>query len=348
MGDAGRVMVAAHLRRGFPLVLLTLAVAAEAALQTTQAEGTLKSNNGTPDGLEQLKLTSTLGVDKLVKQDDDATDEDFVEVDSQSKATAKSKTKMRSRVKSKARSKMKFFGGGFFFFCDDSRRRRDDESKYDGDPDCSGFDCQNGQSRRRRSDDCSNGISSCLPVQSIVQTEQRGEVPITAVRVGDRVLTSDGYSEILFFAIRNPIARGKCWEISTINSTLVLTHSHAVFKADGTAVQVLHVDVGDELLSAGVVTGLKRTECTGLIAPITRAGTLVVNGVITSDYGPMAQMVGHGAAHALVMPIRAAKWASPLWEFWESVGKDGRHPLMAFGQYLMGGGPQAKTNKWGP
>ena len=47
--------------------------------------------------------------------------------------------------------------------------------------------------------------------------------------------------------------------------------------------QVLHVDVGDELLSAGVVTGLKRTECTGLIAPITRAGTLVVNGVVTSD-----------------------------------------------------------------
>ena len=116
---------------------------------------------------------------------------------------------------------------------------------------------------------------------------------------------------MLFFAIRNPIARGKCWEISTINSTLVLTHSHAVFKADGTAVQVIatptrtdhaalqhtltsmqlssllsqvvHVDVGDELLSAGVVTGLKRTECTGLIAPITRAGTLVVNGVITSD-----------------------------------------------------------------
>ena len=47
--------------------------------------------------------------------------------------------------------------------------------------------------------------------------------------------------------------------------------------------QVLHVNVGDELLSAGVVTGLLRTECTGLIAPVTRAGTLVVDGVVTSD-----------------------------------------------------------------
>ena len=180
-------------------MLLTLAIAAEAALQTTQAKETLKSNNGTPDGLEQLKLTSPLGVDKLVKQEDDATDEDFVEVDSQSKAVAKLKTKMRLRAKSKARSKMKF---SFFFFCDDSRRRRDDESKYDGDPDCSGFDCQTGQSRRRRSDDCTS-TGSCLPIQSIVHTEQRGDVPITAVRVGDRVLTSEGYSEVAAIYVSN-------------------------------------------------------------------------------------------------------------------------------------------------
>ena len=115
--------------------------------------------------------------------------------------------------------------------------------------------------------------------------------------------------------------------------------------------QVLHVNIGDELLSAGVVTGLVRTECTGLIAPVTRAGTLVVDGVVTSDCeqpmrvdaelmlcvadGPVSQMLGHQAAHALVLPLRAAKWAFPEWQFWKSIGKDGRHPIMAFGQYLV-------------
>lgn len=238
-----------------------------------------------------------------------------------------------SQTRSKAHSKAKYFSFFFGTGCDASRRRRDDESIYKGDPDCSKFDCQNGMSRRRRSDDCSS--TACLPALSTVQTERLGTVPITQVQVGDKVLTSEGYSEVLFFAMRNPIARGRCWKVSTANATIVLTHSHALFKADGTAVQVMHVDIGDELLSAGIVTGLMRTECTGLIAPVTRAGTLVVNGVVTSDYGPVSQMLGHRAAHALVLPLRAAKWAFPEWQFWKSIGKDGRHPIMAFGQYLV-------------
>ena len=114
----------------------------------------------------------------------------------------------------------------------------------------------------------------------------------------------------------------------------------------------MHVSVGDSILSAGVVTGVERVKCTGLVAPITRAGTIVVNGVITSDCkspphrlsslfdlscadGPMAQMLGQRAIHALVGPIRAIKWAYPQWSFWQANAKDGRHPIMVLGQSLL-------------
>ena len=53
----------------------------------------------------------------------------------------------------------------------------------------------------------------------------------------------------------------------------------------------MHVSVGDSILSAGVVTGTERVKCTGLVAPVTRAGTIVVNGVITSDCKSLPHLV---------------------------------------------------------
>ena len=47
--------------------------------------------------------------------------------------------------------------------------------------------------------------------------------------------------------------------------------------------QVDNLNIGDNLLSAGEIIRLEAALCTGLVAPITRAGTLVVDGVPTSD-----------------------------------------------------------------
>ena len=47
--------------------------------------------------------------------------------------------------------------------------------------------------------------------------------------------------------------------------------------------QVDNLNIGDNLLSAGENIRLEAALCTGLIAPVTQAGTLVVDGVPTSD-----------------------------------------------------------------
>merc|ERR1712086_13100 len=265
---------------------------------------------------------------------EDKSDETFVEVDAKSQSQAKSKSKSKSKMKFFFSS---FFSGGFFNSCDSSRRRRLDENPRKGDPDCSGTDCQRGLSRRRRSNDCGDSVSidSCFPASTLVETESRGAVEMKEVLLGERIKTAEGFSEVLFFAMRNPIAHAQCWEISTDSHSLVLTHSHGLFREDGSVVQVMHVSVGDSILSAGVVTGTERVKCTGLVAPVTRAGTIVVNGVITSDYGPMGQMLGQRTVHTLAMPIRAMQWAFPQWSFWYSNGNDGRHPIMVLGQSLL-------------
>merc|ERR1711865_153242 len=126
-------------------------------------------------------------VDAVVSED--KLDEAFVEVD------AKSQAKAKSKAKSKSKSKSKMGYSHFGSFCDDSRRRRDDESPRKGDPDCSGTDCQQGMSRRRRSDDCA-AIDACFPASALVETETRGAVQMKEVLLGERIQTADGFSEV--------------------------------------------------------------------------------------------------------------------------------------------------------
>lgn len=114
-----------------------------------------------------------------------------------------------------------------------------------------------------------------------------------------------------------------------------------------------NLKIGDNLLSAGEIIHLEAALCTGLVAPITRAGTLVVDGAPTSDCkcvfwrscvfrlervvpdGVLAERLGQPAAHTLLLPLRILHWIAPGWDFWHANRKDGMHPLMAWGQYLL-------------
>merc|ERR1711959_48808 len=91
-----------------------------------------------------------------------------------------------------------------------------------------------------------------------------------------------------------PDADAKHLKITTSTRTLVVSASHGLFDADSHPVVAGKVKVGDTLHTAGVVEKIEPVRAKGLIAPITATGTLVVNGVTTSDYGPFAQRIGHG------------------------------------------------------
>merc|ERR1711924_307275 len=190
--------------------------------------------------------------------------------------------------------------------------------------------------RRRHYYSSSSGL--CFPNSATVQTKH-GTVPISKLSVGDEVMTGKGFAEVMFFAVHKPDADAKHLKITTSTRTLVVSASHGLFDADSHPVVAGKVKVGDTLHTAGVVEKIEPVRAKGLIAPITTTGTLVVNGVTTSDYGPFAQRVGHDVAHAAMAPLRFLRWAFPSWSVWHPTeanhDSEGKHTFMRLGLKLV-------------
>jgi hypothetical protein len=139
--------------------------------------------------------------------------------------------------------------------------------------------------------------------------------------VGDvvRVVTPDGrvqWSNTCGWLHREPEQMGKYLRLTTSRRQLYISACHlvAVVK-NGTVsyVQAGEVEVGTPLLEcdlesatpgvwANAVTSIEMMQCQGIYAPLTEAGTVVVDGVAASCY---AATHSHKAAHAAMKPMRA-------------------------------------------
>lgn len=176
---------------------------------------------------------------------------------------------------------------------------------------------------------------ACFPHTARVVSESQGDVSIASLSVGERVRTQHGWGEVLFFAVHKPDARSTFVKISTPQHTLLVSRSHAILLTDGSAVLAGRVHVGMQLMS-GTVQRVDKQHGVGLYAPVTSTGALLVDGIATSDYGPLAQWAGQRTAHSLLAPLRVLKWAFPSWHIWHAHARsDGTHPLMAWGQWLF-------------
>lgn len=168
----------------------------------------------------------------------------------------------------------------------------------------------------------------CFPGEAEAQVEGRGPTPVAELRPADRVLverTPGGplvYEPVLGFAHAR---RGG----SKPHQFLVVTHSRGEFRAsDGHIVFAVgsdgqrvdkplgRVELGERLFVAGTdgaaelseVLSMRRgTGRLGMFAPLTSSGSIVVDGVVASNYGwPAANIrLPHWLAHASLSPVRA-------------------------------------------
>ena len=176
----------------------------------------------------------------------------------------------------------------------------------------------------------------CFPANAIVESKTRGTIKIVDVEIGEELMTLDGYSEVLFFAMNEPTVKTYCLEITAERAKIRLTASHGLFKDDKSFVLAGNLSVGDRILTGGAITDIQRKSCTGLVSPVTRAGCLIVDGVATSDYGPLAQTLGQFGAHAVVQgSYGSLKTFFPTLEIWEAKDEKGKSPIMTFGQALF-------------
>ncbi|XP_013139051.1 PREDICTED: desert hedgehog protein B, partial [Papilio polytes] len=189
--------------------------------------------------------------------------------------------------------------------------------------------------------------AGCFPSGAIVYTES-GPRDIDSLKKGDRVLAAadDGkmiYSEVLTFIDRDPNATRQFMEITAENGvTITTTPSHLLLlaAADGWRESfAVNIKLGDVLLTRGTgsvmrpsrVVHTKMVKRRGVFAPLTKAGTIIVDDALASCY---ALVSSHSLAHAAMAPLRwMASWSKseemPRGVHWYA------NALYSFGDYVL-------------
>ncbi|KAG7463770.1 hypothetical protein MATL_G00180210 [Megalops atlanticus] len=180
----------------------------------------------------------------------------------------------------------------------------------------------------------------CFPGRALVTLESGGTKAIQDLRPGERILASsesDGsgelvYSEVIAFIDRDPATRKHFYAIGTEGGAeLSLTAAHLLFVTEGNCsggaaaarggmrtIFASDARPGQCVLTAGGegsggrlerVAWVQLREDRGAYAPLTRHGTLVVDGVLASCYAAMDQ---HRLAHWAFAPLRLLyRWTGP-------------------------------------
>mmetsp|Transcript_13699 Transcript_13699/g.20864 ORF Transcript_13699/g.20864 Transcript_13699/m.20864 type:complete len:431 (-) Transcript_13699:129-1421(-) len=154
----------------------------------------------------------------------------------------------------------------------------------------------------------------------VVEHSSKGLVEMRHLKIGDAIKTASGnYEPVYSFAHYDPQATSQLLEIDTSSDEkpLQVTLSHLLFVKDKGIIPASAVQLGDKLMLAGngsqvtTILSLKQVQVSsGLFAPLTLSGTLVVNGIVASSF--IALMTEetflwnhwHWLSHAFELPHR--------------------------------------------
>lgn len=146
------------------------------------------------------------------------------------------------------------------------------------------------------------GSDGCFSESAVVQVKGKGEVAMKDLNVGDKVLTGKNtFQPVYSFGHhKEDSAETDFVQLytgdagSSKSEALELTGNHMVFVVDGNGKEITtrsdQVQVGDRLRLGGAsgetvaVTQIDTIKKTGLFMPLTPDGTIVVNGVVASNY----------------------------------------------------------------
>ncbi|XP_063864146.1 LOW QUALITY PROTEIN: indian hedgehog protein-like [Scylla paramamosain] len=166
---------------------------------------------------------------------------------------------------------------------------------------------------------CSCDVGACFPAHARAATPAGTSTPMHHLRTGDQVLAVDSAgsvvaSRVLGFLDRRPRETALYLTLRTARGhNLTLSPNHVLFRTAPNASQPVSVfggdvNVGDVIFSANQ-TGVEPTEVVaieyevmqGAYVPLTKEGTLVVDGTFVSCYASYR----HSLAHKFLAPARA-------------------------------------------
>ncbi|KAK3705442.1 hypothetical protein QZH41_019898, partial [Actinostola sp. cb2023] len=166
--------------------------------------------------------------------------------------------------------------------------------------------------------------SGCFHSNSTVELQNGTKIKMTDLKIGDKVASMDNngrivYSPVIMFFHRNPTLRATFQIISTQNhrQKLVITPKHFIYKLNKhtqreTVDYAKWTAVGDEVyvrnrvhpngpFTTQRVTDVTKVDMSGVFAPLTETGTIVVDDVVVSCY---AVFPNDAIAHWSMLPVR--------------------------------------------
>ncbi|CAF0856523.1 unnamed protein product [Adineta steineri] len=155
--------------------------------------------------------------------------------------------------------------------------------------------------------------ASCFSGSSIITLADGTNKPLSHIQIGDKVLVNQQniYEPILSFihAKSDGLFSFLAIQIqstkSNLSSTIFVSPNHLVFDFDsGKALFAGKFHVGDRVqfidnneIVPGEIVNIELTKQEGYYAPLTSSGTIVVNGVVASNY---ATVSNHELAHQVM------------------------------------------------
>lgn len=156
----------------------------------------------------------------------------------------------------------------------------------------------------------------CFPRTSHAELPGNRLVAMTDLKLGDQVKTLDSqgkliYSDVIAFLHRQEQAEAEYLSLAMEDGrSLKVSTKHLVFRVDDNtneinAVYASDIKVGDTLKTGpdgqSSVTKITMATHVGVYAPLTRHGTMIVDGVLVSCY---AHWHSHTIAHLSMAPLR--------------------------------------------
>ena len=123
--------------------------------------------------------------------------------------------------------------------------------------------------------------SSCFPSVATVETP-KGKKAIYEIKVGDFVLSHEGFSEVYLLGHADNETLGKYVRITTDNATSIRLSAEHFILSNSRYVYAKDVKEGDRLAYGETVILVETEQAKGLWNPFTLAGTIVVDGIVAS------------------------------------------------------------------
>jgi len=129
----------------------------------------------------------------------------------------------------------------------------------------------------------------CFSGSSLVTVENRGDIAMSELRIGDSILTSNHkYEPVYSFGHRKEDIKAEFLKIFTMTTTLEISAEHMILTKTHGFIPALSLRKGDYLLDnlgqEVAIYSIKSATAKGIYAPFTPSGQLVVNGFVVSCF----------------------------------------------------------------